>query len=634
MTHENTDRQVDVSGRHVRAISIEKSGSDFEDRTLDISVSSTAKARQIFGDEILEHDAGNVNLEFFNSGDAPLLLDHDPTKHIGVVERAYLENKRLRAVVRFGKSPLAREIMDDVKDAVRRNISVGYSIEEIRFDEDLDAFRVVSWTPHEVSIVSIPADPSVGTNRQKAEPSARKEHIMSEIEEKQEQKPTPVPAGSGSIDAVQWEERLKDERKKSEDALAARNSEVAEMTELGQIHNQQDLARKAIKENWSQSKFTGELLKVIETGKPIRNVDIGMTTEETKRFSFARLFRAHGRDASRQSRAEAQFEFDAISAALEADHKENRAKGLRIPAEVMRDFIPHGSNAYRTLERSARLQGRTLLAGTDTQLVPEEHRGISFIDALRNISSVMTAGPTILEGLQGNIDIPAKSAVSAPTWVSAEHGDATESEPSFRDVELAPKDLAVYLDISRRMRQQSSPDIENLSRMDMVTGIGLGLDLAALEGTAANGQPRGVLNQVGINKPTAFAAANPTWAEVVAMETAVADDNALMGNLAYIGRTNMRGALKTTSKAGTEAIFVMNEGNELNGYPYIPSNQGTDGNLYFGNWSDVLLGFWSGLDLQFDEAALALKGGLRLIAFQTMDVAVRHPQSFAYNNDT
>ena len=118
------------------------------------------------------------------------------------------------------------------------------------------------------------------------------------------------------------------------------------------------------------------------------------------------------------------------------------------------------------------------------------------------------------------------------------------------------------------------------------------------------------------------------------METAVADDNALMGNLAYILRTNMRGALKTTQKfTGTNGMPVWEDGNNLNGYPGYVSNQGTDGNLYFGNWSDLLLGFWSGLDLQFDYAALALSGGLRLIAFQTCDVAVRHAQSFAYNND-
>ena len=77
----------------------------------------------------------------------------------------------------------------------------------------------------------------------------------------------------------------------------------------------------------------------------------------------------------------------------------------------------------------------------------------------------------------------------------------------------------------------------------------------------------------------------------------------------------------------------MEPGGTVNGYNYIKSNQGTDGNLYFGNWSDVLIGMWSGLDLVMDEATLAAKNGLYMRAFQTVDVALRHPESFAFGND-
>jgi HK97 family phage major capsid protein len=277
---------------------------------------------------------------------------------------------------------------------------------------------------------------------------------------------------------------------------------------------------------------------------------------------------------------------------------------------------------------------RAINTTDDSALVPEDFRPGSFIDVLRNSMSVMQAGATVLNGLSGNVDIPKKLTASSASWVSTEGGNAGNSEPTFGNVTMTPKDIAVYTDITRRARQQMSPDVEALIRMDITMAIALGLDLAALEGSGSSGQPRGVLNTVGINKPTAFAAANPTYAEVVALETAVADDNALMGNLAYIIRTNMAGALKTTEKFSGTGMTVWEPGNTLNGYNAIRSNQGTDGNLYFGNWSDLLIGFWSGLDLQFDYAALALSGGLRLIAFQTADVAVRHAQSFAYNNDT
>ena len=131
---------------------------------------------------------------------------------------------------------------------------------------------------------------------------------------------------------------------------------------------------------------------------------------------------------------------------------------------------------------------------------------------------------------------------------------------------------------------------------------------------------------------TAFAAANPTFAEVVAMETAVAEDNALMGNLAYILPASMMGALKTTAKDAGSGQFVA-EGGQINGYNAIVSNQVTAGDLYFGNFADLLIGMYGGLDITVDPYTASTSGTVRIVALQTVDVAVRHAVSFAYNND-
>ena len=90
------------------------------------------------------------------------------TKQIGVVERTYLDQaeRRLRAVVRFGKGALAREIYDDVKDGIRSNVSIGYQIREMEQKNERDGTVAVSnWVPYEASIVFVPADASVGVNR-------------------------------------------------------------------------------------------------------------------------------------------------------------------------------------------------------------------------------------------------------------------------------------------------------------------------------------------------------------------------------------------------------------------------------------------------------------------------------------
>jgi HK97 family phage major capsid protein len=180
---------------------------------------------------------------------------------------------------------------------------------------------------------------------------------------------------------------------------------------------------------------------------------------------------------------------------------------------------------------------------------------------------------------------------------------------------------------------QSSIDVENMLRADLAAGMALAIDLAALYGTGASGQPTGISVQSGINAPTAFAAAVPTYAEVVAMESAVAVDNALVGTLGYIVEPAMRGSLKTAEKFSGTGQQVWEPGGTLNGYKTGVTNQITSGDVFFGNWADLLIGMWGGLDILVDPYTNSLSGTVRIVCHQSMDIAVRHPVSFAFNND-
>ena len=595
-------------------------------RSVWVAVSSEAPYERWFGTEILEHRAENIDLAFMKSGTAPLLLQHDHGEQIGVVEEVRLDDDRvLRALVRFGKGARASEVYEDVLDGIRMNISVGYRINEINRTEregQPDEVRVTEWSPYEVSIVSVPADTGVGVGRSSGEkPQStpiKKEKTMTEQVVDREAIEREIRA-EVAADA----ERAQADADK---AVETRAAEVAEIMQLGARHNLSDEAVKHVKDKKSLSAFRGLVLDNIgDSGKPLVDTTIGMTEREMASFSVFKLARAQAKGASKSDIEAATLEIEAAAAA--AEHRTTERSGaFAIPQEVLDNFIT--PEMKRMMGDNN--QVRTLLAGTDTSLIPTEHRASSFIELLRAQAVVMAAGAMTIPGLSGNVDIPRRATTGGAQWISAEHGDSTDGEPTFDDVQLTPKDISVSTPMSRRMRQQSSPAIEGLVRIGIVADMALGIDLAALEGSGAAGQPEGVLNITGVNKPTAFVGANPTFAEVVAMETAVADDNALMGSLAYIGRSNMRGALKTTAKDAGSGIFLM-DGNVLNGYSYLLSNQITDGHLYFGNWSDLMIGFWSGLDLMFDEYTLAAKNGLYIRAFQTCDVAVRHPESFCYN---
>jgi HK97 family phage major capsid protein len=572
---------------------------DEERRTVRIAISSEEPVERNFGAEILDHSEGSINLAFARSGRMPLLLDHDPRQQIGVVENVEIDSatRRLRGTVRFGKGALANEIYTDVVDDIRGNISVGYTVNKMD-KEGKDSYRVSSWTPMEVSVVSIPADRTVGVGRS-AEDDLQ----------------TRKPATPQKEDATMTENTQIDMEAVKADAARSAAKEAAEMFRLASNHNKRDLAEKAIHEGRSLAEFRGELLEAIGN-KPLDDSNIGLTQKEVRSFSLMKAIRAMSNPTDRRAQEAATFEFEAAAEAARRDGVE--PQGLYIPADV---------------RRSWKMSKRDLNTTDDSAIIAEDFRGGDFIDVLRNASSVMQAGATMLSGLQGDVKIPKKTAASSAGWIANEGGAAAESEPTLGQVTMSPKTLGAFTDITRLMMMQSSLDIEALIRNDLSTALALAIDLGALAGSGSSGQPTGIKNVNGINAPTAFAAANPTFAEIVAMETAVAEDNALMGNLAYILPAGMYGALKTATKDAGSGQFVVEPGNTINGYRAIVSNQVTAGDLYFGNFSDLLVGMYGGLDITVDPFTNSTSGTVRIVALQTMDVAVRHAVSFAFNND-
>jgi len=594
------DEQEDRTAREdmkTRAMDGSAKVIDEDMRTVRMAISSEEPVGRSFGDEILDHSETSIDLEFARSGRMPLLLDHDPRQQIGVIENVDLDggSRRLRGTVRFGKSALAKEVFDDVKDGIRSNVSVGYAVNKMD-REDKDRYRVSSWSPMEVSVVSIPADRTVGVGR-----SAEDDlHTPTPIPRKEE--PTMTEEVKIDVEAVKAE------------AARSAAKETAEMYRLAAKHNKRDMADEAVGNGKSLAEFRGDLLEVIGN-KPLDETEIGLTKKEVRDFSLMRALRAMSNPSDRGAQAAASFEFEAAAEAAKRDGVD--PQGLYIPTDVRRSW-----NMKRDMNTS-----------DDAGIIAEDFRGGDFIDVLRNASSVMQAGATMLSGLQGDVKIPKKTAASTAGWISTEGGASGESEPTVGQVTMAPKVLGAHTDITRLMMQQSSLDVEALVRNDLATGIALTIDLGGLSGSGSSGQPTGVSNTSGINTPTNFAGVNPTFAEVVAMETAVAEDNALMGNLAYILPASMYGALKTTVKDAGSGQFVVEPGGTMNGYRAIVSNQVTAGDLYFGNFSDLLIGMYGGLDITVDPYTASTSGTVRIVALQTVDVAVRHAVSFAYNND-
>ena len=572
---------------------------DEESRRVRVGVSSEEPVERSFGMEVLGHSADDINMEFINSGRAPLLLDHDMEKQIGVIEEFKLDEtaKRTTAVVRFGKSALAQEIFEDVADGIRMNISVGYRVDKLtRMNKDDENYYKAQWTPMEVSSVSVPADQSrlVGVGRSKDKQNTNNIEVIT-MENK-------------DINLDEVRTQTIDEAK----AEFKRNSK--EIIDLAARHNKRDLADKAIADGISVEEFRGVLLENISNNTPLETPsEIGMTKEEVREFSLVKAIRAMANPSDRKAQEDAAFEFECSAEAARQYGKD--AQGIMLPAEVLRTWSKRDINT-----------------GDDSTLIAEDYRGGDFIDVLRNSSSVLAAGATTLQGLQGNVVIPKKTAASSAGWIATEGNAASESEFTSGSVTMSPKVVGAFTDATRLLLQQSSLDIENLIRDDLTKSIATAIDLGALAGSGSSGQPTGIKNTSGINTTT-FGAANPTFAEIIAMESEVANDNGLVGNLGYICKPSDYGTLKTTSKDSGSGMFVVEPDGRMNGYNVVRSNQVTAGDFYFGNFADLLVGFYGGLDITVDPYSLSNTGSIRIVALQTMDVAVRHAVSFCVSND-
>jgi HK97 family phage major capsid protein/HK97 family phage prohead protease len=590
-----------------RAASTEAITVDAESRTMEFPFSSELPVERWFGDEVLSHNAGAADLKRLNDG-APLLFNHNMDEIVGVVERAWIDkDKRGYAKVRFAKTARADEVMGLVNDGILRNVSFGYRIMDMVESKKSgqSTYTATRWEAYEVSMVTIPADPTVGVGRAEAN-EKRAVNLTRED-------PPAQPAETTNEDTMS--EQTVDIQTIATQAAEAERSRIASISALGERFKQQDLARTLIDSGKSLDEARAAILESISVEqKPVTGTetDIGLTQKEVREYSFLRAMNALANPGDRAAWEAAAFEREVSEAGAKAAGKSSR--GIFVPSEILRNK-------------------RDLTAGTNNAggfTVATDLLAASFIEMLRNRAVVMRSGATMLSGLVGNVAIPKQSAAATAYWV-AENSAPTESQQTLAQVTMNPKTVGAWTDISRRLLNQSSIDVEAMVRRDLSSVIALAIDAAALYGSGSSNQPTGIKNQTGVNTKD-FAATNPTFAELVAMETEVATDNADIGTMVYLFNPAQRGALKTTEKATNTAQFVWEPGNTVNGYRTETSNQVTAGDVFFGNFADLLIGMWAGLDLMVDPYSGSTAGTVRVVALQDIDIAVRNAVSFVYGD--
>lgn len=618
--------RVIKTGILYRTFSFDRAAIDKENRTVLISLSSEAPVERYFGTEILSHEKGAIRMERLMDG--PLLFNHDPSAHLGSIRGAEVKDGKIYAKAVFGRSALAEEKWQDVLDGHLKDTSIGYRIHKMEEDKKGNV-RAIDWEPHEGSMVTVPADTSVGIGR-----NVDKTEFETVINKFMDNQPTTTPTGAtvAAPSSLQMPTSMLKESFKEFRAMAeAHGDKVAGLREL---------CIKAELEDWPVSRFRIEAGKLVRMPEPPAKPPIVLTPDDIKYYSISRAI---------TQMAEGKL------GGLEAELSQEITKRYGNAPSPMGFWVPPQILMGRTVQ--------TTTAAVGGYAIETANLADQFIELLRNEAQVMRLGARTLN-LSEPVTIPRQGAAGVPAWV-AETAATTPTTLGLQQITLSPKCVTGHFQYGKQLLITSNPSIDSIVRDDLVQTLALAIDQVALHG-GGSGEPSGIVSTASIgsiNTATDGVAAGSfgvTWyTAAISLETLVSAANADRGSLAYLARSAHRGAMKAAQRFASTDSPVWTAGmygpgqnpsngsmdGVLNGYRAAVSNQiktnltvGTATTIascmFFGNWNELLIGYFNGgaLDLVVDPYTLAGNRIIRIIGSYFLDVGVRHAASFAILN--
>jgi HK97 family phage major capsid protein/HK97 family phage prohead protease len=511
---------------------------------------------------------------------------------IGYVENVRVEDETLKGDFIFDTDVRSEQIFQKVISGSIRSASIMYSVpdESIQVDTDgeVQVRTLSNFEVFEASVVTMPAD--------KGAVIGRSSEIKETLEEEKIDKRGP--AMGVESNSIREEEQRR----------------CTEILSLSDRFKCRDLGLRAIQEGASLDQFRSEVLNNMENTKknPVDSIPkLDLSKRDQKKYSVCRAINA----LCDQSFSRAPFEKE-VSDELSKLYGKS-ARGFFLPVEIMTRDVPD------SIMNKAAADGSV---GPSQYIMGEEYRPQSFIDLLINRMWVKQLGAQILPNLKSDVKIPKETGTANASWIS-EMEPVQETGIAFSNIHLTPKTVAKRIPWTRRTFIQADPNIDNIVMNDFSRSLALAIDAACINGVGGN-EPLGIMNTTGV---TPVGNKKFDWDCVVAMETKIAEGNADSRSMAYLCSPSIYGAGKTVPKVAGQASFLIDSDKTCNGYRIERTNQMPAGKIIFGDFSHLMIGLFSSLDINVDRSTLSSIDGTIVSAFQDIDVAVRYPQAFTFN---
>lgn len=599
--------------------------------------------------ETMGHKEDEADLNWFKSGNAPLLWMHDREKQIGVITDARLVKGALEVDSKFGTSKLAKQIKADVDAGIIKNVSIGYRVKAWQFEEkDEEAgtenWRATSWEGLEGSFVTIPADKTVGIGRSAPSPAEILSNPQEEPSRSQQIKTMPKEATITQADL---------DKKRAEGAEHERNriSEINRLAENTKGFDLKDLARTALEGGHDINQFRAEVMDYMQKNAPKFNqAELGIDGKDREKFSLERAM--HGA-AQGDMEKHAPHEFE-VSEALKKMHG-REGKGIVIPRDaLLRGWTPKDPvRAAAIAGMSARDLQSVTLSGTNqsdniANIVDTEILDALFQYALTENSAILGMVTTI--NLVGDAEIPVELLHPSGEWVG-EHAEPAQGNYLTGLVDLKFKTYAMRVPYTYRAKVQSTPGLEGLLARSLRIQCALERERTIYNGagtvdgvTGEVIEPVGILNTAGVGSVTT--AGTYSREALIALRQAIGTANANAGESVLVMSEWAAGEFANTKTDAGSGLFVANyagdsqdiiqtsigQGRITNLLPNTAAGDATSSVLYF-KPSAVVLGQWGAMMLDVDDTTDRNKRGMQLRVWDDYDIAIPQPANFAAITD-
>lgn len=592
------------------------------------------KEKYTAGYEVLGHADGEIDTSRMKDG--LIIQDTHFGDQIGIIRKPEVKDGKIGGVIEFGCSERAQVIAKDAAAGIRRNMSVGYIVNESKVvgkaEDGLPIIRVTNWTPYEASFVNVPADTRVGVgrsheeNKNGGEPAAKQKGIQ--IME------TPVKAG--------YTAEQKTKIREMASAAHVSGEEVADI--LTSERSFEEIREELLNR---REKYLAELAK--KPAQPANEsrtvIDEGDQKKIRQKYDFAKVLRYYAEVAeSKYSSIDIGFERE-VSDELKA--KTGRAvQGILLPdfvgnraaANANDGGLTLGTPAYST-DTSA--GGITGIGGAGKNVIETLLLSGQFIDAL--VATLVLReqlGAEVLTGLVGNISIPKGGSITGG-WISTEGGNAAKKNPTFGQITATPHTYGAYVDITRKLLLQSSVNVQAKVLEWLMYACAAGIETAAFQGAGTSGAPTGLCTAL---TGTAWSNA-PTFDKIVDLIAATKTANSYKPSMKFVGNSGVWAKLaktrdyevltdgastpKNVGAIGGSVRLLDTATNKVIGRDFVEANLMPAAKLLFGDFTQLAVCLWSGTDIVVDPYANDTNGGLRLVALQDSDILIKRPEAFA-----